>query len=120
MRRYVSNKQVRTKERDEVFFEHIWNTRPHLSEVSLTPLNYEFGKTMFFVFSHVLAKGTYPQFRHYTKNIVLMTLEEHQEWEFRDQKSRELQFVSTMKEVLKEEYYKHAKNNFLFFKNHFQ
>lgn len=119
MRRYVSRKLSRTKEKDEEFFEHIWNTRPHLSEVSLDPLNYEFGKHMFFVFSHVLTKAAYGHFRHYNKNIVLMTWDEHNAWEFGDRTSRELQFVVTLEEVLKQEYYKHAKTNFLFFKGHF-
>lgn len=117
--RRVSAKQRIVKDLDEAFFRHIWETRPHLSEVSLSPLPFVFGKHMFFVFSHVLAKGPYPRFRHYNKNVVLMTLAEHTAWEFGDRSDPQLSWVVTLEDTLKQEYYQHSKTNFLFFKDHF-
>ena len=64
-------------------FREIWNERPHESEVSGEPLPYNFGPGMFFVFSHVLSKGACPQLKLDKRYIILMTIEEHEEWEFR-------------------------------------
>lgn len=59
---------------------------------------------------HVLAKGQnqYPRFKLYEKNILIVTREEHREW---DQGSREAlrtmpewNFVFALEEDLKEEY----------------
>lgn len=64
-------------------FKEIWDEREHKSFVSGTPLNYNFNPKMFFVFSHVLSKGACPALKLDKRFIVLMTLEEHEEWDFR-------------------------------------
>lgn len=83
----VSKKRPDVKKKDYDFFKEIWDSRPHFSEVSGKPLNYEFSPAMFFVFSHVAAKGAYPGLRHWKYNIVLTTQEEHNAWEFTGRES---------------------------------
>jgi hypothetical protein len=57
----------------------IWAERPHFSEVSGRYLG---EMPMSYYFSHVLSRGAYPELSHDKRNIVLMTLDEHQLWEF--------------------------------------
>lgn len=69
-------KKKATGERE--VFEVIWNERKHVSFVSGQPLRNE-AKAWFF--AHVLPKSTYPRFRLLPKNIVLLTFDEHYEWD---------------------------------------
>ena len=64
---------------DSKFFHEIWNERPHNSEITGKTLGSEYNPVFF---SHLLTKGAYPKFRHNKDNILLMTFDEHQEWEF--------------------------------------
>lgn len=66
---------------DGAFFKKLWNERPHISEVSGAELAYNFNPSMYFVFSHVHSKAACPALRHHPKNIVFMTMREHQQWE---------------------------------------
>jgi hypothetical protein len=59
-------------------FKKIWSERPHVSEISGKPL----GKFNVCYFSHVISKGSRPDLRDLKENILLMTFEEHQLWEF--------------------------------------
>lgn len=52
----------------------IWKERPHVSEVSGTPL---YGEPLSIYFDHLLEKETYPQYRYEKWNIALVTWEEH-------------------------------------------
>lgn len=99
------------KKKDREFFKEIWDSRPHFSEVSGKPLNYEFSPAMFFCFSHVASKGAYPSLRHWKYNIVLTTREEHQEWEFMSRKGLgpEFDFKKKMLEHCIQSYYKSYK-----------
>lgn len=97
-----SKKRQEVIDSDIEFFKSIWNERPHISEVSGEHLG-EFDPCYF---SHVLAKGAYPRFRHYKKNIVLCTFEEHQVWEFSDRKDKEIEWIVLLESRLKQEYYK--------------
>lgn len=67
-------------------FREIWDEREHKSEISQIPLAYNFQPSMFFVFSHVMSKGSCPKLLLDKDFIVLMTLREHQLWEFERQK----------------------------------
>lgn len=58
-------------------FEHIWKTRPHVSEVNGEPLGNE-AKAIFF--SHILPKGTYPQYKLNPENVILKTEQQHIDW----------------------------------------
>jgi len=66
--------------KDLEFFMEIWSERDHYSEISGEPL-YEFSPVYF---SHLVTKGSRPDLRHNKDNIVLMTFDEHREWEFGD------------------------------------
>ena len=65
---------------ERTIFEVIWKTRPRKSFISGTILR-DMEQTPFFYncFSHVLAKGQnkWPYFKHYYKNIVLLSPHEH-------------------------------------------
>lgn len=66
------------KKAELAFFVEIWRERIHKSEISGTLLmNFEPC-----YFSHVIPKGSRPDLRLNKLNIVLMTYEEHQLWEF--------------------------------------
>jgi hypothetical protein len=97
-----SKKRKLVVDEDISFFEEIWTTRPHKSEVSGAPLGDEFNVCFF---SHILSKGAYPRFRHNPKNILLMTFEEHQEFEFTDRKDPKWNDVRDLAEELIIEYY---------------
>jgi hypothetical protein len=61
-------------------FNIIWEEREHKSFLSNHPLGVHPGGPMFVnVFAHLLAKGKakYPNFKLYSKNIVLLTPKEH-------------------------------------------
>ena len=76
--------KAKTKPSGEAtMFEVIWNTRPHVSFITGQQLGTE-AKSFFF--AHVLPKSTYPEYRLFMENIVLLTYDEHQAW---DQRSRE-------------------------------
>lgn len=58
-------------------------------------------------FHHVLAKGKYPAFRRYKKNIIIITDDEHTDWHERKEELRtrpEWQWVFELEEELKQEY----------------
>lgn len=90
---------------DSEFFRKIWNERPHFSEVSGKPLGDEMNS---WFFSHVLTKQ-YKYFRHYDKNIVLCTPDEHQQWEFGDRSDPKWEFKKVLAETLRREYYQKFK-----------
>jgi len=64
-----------------VLFQALWNTRPRKSFITGEPLGDE-AKTWYF--AHVLPKSTYPEMRLYDKNIVFLTLEQHEIWDHTD------------------------------------
>lgn len=97
-----SKKQERISKEDEVFFKQIWATRPHYSEVSGDFLGDEYNPCFF---SHILTKAAYPRFRHYEKNICLMTWHEHNEWEFTERKDPKWNELRDEAEELIIEYY---------------
>lgn len=75
------------------------------SEISGTPLGPDYRHIYC---SHILAKGPYPSFRLYHKNIVLKTPEEHHLWETQSHKLKNLpewEWVFKLQELLKQEYY---------------
>jgi hypothetical protein len=61
-----------------ILFKAIWTTRKHKSFVSGEDLGSD-GYP--YHFAHVLPKGKYPDFRLLDRNIVLLTREEHTEWD---------------------------------------
>ena len=56
------------------FFLRIWNKRPHHSQISMDYLGKE---PLSVFFHHILPKEKYPEAEFDEENIVLLTLEEH-------------------------------------------
>jgi len=79
-------------------FEYVWETRPHVSEISGKQLFYKGHYKWHWQMAHVLSRGAYPSYRLNPDNIMLMLPEEHEKQEtfkiFMDKKSK-----------LKREYY---------------
>jgi hypothetical protein len=97
-----SEKQKEVTEQDIAFFKEIWDERPHKCQVTGVELGDEFNVVHF---SHILTKGSYPKFRHYKKNLILMSFEAHQQWEFTDRKHPKWQPWKDLAAELKREYY---------------
>lgn len=57
-----------------VFFLSIWNKRPHKSEISNKYLGKE---PLSIFFHHILPKNKYPAAKLDEENVILLTLEEH-------------------------------------------
>jgi hypothetical protein len=66
----------------QAFYREIWNERPHKSEINGAELPYNFCPDMMFVFSHVHSKASCPALILEKRNVVLMTLRQHHQWEF--------------------------------------
>lgn len=60
------------------FFLEIWKKRQHLSEISGLPL---VGEALSVYFHHILAKEKYPEAALDEENVILLTLEEHNQVE---------------------------------------
>lgn len=76
----------------------IWKKRPHKSEVSGTSLGYEALSTYF---HHILPKEKYPQAALDEENIILLTLNEHDQVESDMYRFEE---VNQRREQLKKKY----------------
>ena len=83
-------------------FDHIWETRPHVSEISGKPLVSKNHMMYHWQFAHILPKGAYPKYRLNPENIMLMTWEEHQSQE-------SFEAFQQRKQELKEKYYSENK-----------
>lgn len=68
------NREPKNTDDMKAFFMEIWHTRPHKSQISGTKLGKE-PLTVFF--HHILPKEKYPQAKYDEENIILLTLEEH-------------------------------------------
>jgi hypothetical protein len=98
-----SEKQKKVTEQDIAFFKEIWGERPHVCQVTGVELGDEFNVCFF---SHILTKGSYPKFRYNKKNLILMSFQAHQDWEFTDRKHPKWQPWKDLSDELIIEYYK--------------
>ena len=97
-------KREENKRKDDEMRLEIWNERPHKCEI--TGEKIEFSPI---VFSHILSKGAYPEYRHKKENIMLVTARIHQIWEFEGDiltKEPRLQKKIDKAKELKQLYYK--------------
>lgn len=78
--RMVAKSKEPVKKSSELrdFFLQLWNKRPHYSEVSGKWLGKE---PLSVFFHHILPKEKYPQAAFDEENIILLTLEEHNQVE---------------------------------------
>ncbi len=93
-------------------FESIWASRAHISFLNGKPLGDD---AYAWFFAHVLrkAKGHYPKFKLYDKNIILLTRSQHEEFdnnvrtpEFLIAKDPRWQKVFDLRDALLKEYEK--------------
>jgi len=80
------------------FFLQIWRKRLHYSQVSMDYLGKE---PLTIYFHHILPKEKYPQAMYDEENIILLTLEEHDNVERDMYKYEE---VNRRRELLKKKY----------------
>jgi hypothetical protein len=80
------------------FFLQIWKKRQHLSEISGLPL---VGEPLSVYFHHILPKEKYPQAALDEENIILLTLNEHDQVESDIYRFEE---VNNRREHLKQKY----------------
>jgi len=97
--------RVKKKTGELAMFMQIWEGRPHVSEVSGTPIH-QFDIRCF---AHILSKGAYPSFRLKKENVLLVTPEEHHELDFGSTEGFKWKKVKLKKEELKREYYTKTK-----------
>ena len=81
-------------------FVHIWNTRPHVCQVTGTLIR------RFDVrgFSHLCPKSSYPEGRLDEENIWLVQPEIHEEWETTDKSDPKFKAKLEHREKMKEKY----------------
>jgi hypothetical protein len=84
-------------------FNHIWDTRPHVSELSGEPLLPPNAMKWIWQFLHVLPKGSYPKYKLREENIILALPAEHANQEQYEK------FIER-RDQLKREYYKEFYN----------
>jgi hypothetical protein len=92
-------------------FIEIWNTRPHVSEVSGEPL----GNVMKPIFFSHLLPASYPYYATNPDNIILKTAQEHHDWQFTSRidlvkKDPRWQKILDKYEMLKEKYFEEFGN----------
>ena len=93
-----SEEVIRQISEMQEFFLQIWKRRLHYSQVSMDYLGSE-PLTIFF--HHILPKEKYPQAKHDEDNIILLTLEEHDNVE-RDMYKYEI--INIMRQKLLKKY----------------
>lgn len=84
-------------------FAYVWETRPHISELTGKPLLPKGHFQFHWQFLHVLSKGAYPAYKLNHDNIILALPEEHERQE-------DYQYFNDKKEELKRQYYKEIYN----------
>lgn len=84
-------------------FEYVWETRPHISELSGKPLLPKGNFKWHWQFLHVLPKGSYPSYKLNPDNIMLGLPEEHE-------KQEEFMVFRIKYDELKQRYYKEVYN----------
>lgn len=123
----INRKRSRTPKRETVqvngsdigereIFEQIWlglEPKERVSFVTGKQLPDQHSARAWY-FSHVLPKGRskYPMFKFYRKNIVLMTFNEHQLWEYQKYKIKgdpKWAHVFELEKQLKDEYREHKR-----------
>ena len=69
---------------DDRFFRWMWKHRPHVCQEYFAPLH-EYSAVHI---SHIITKGSHPEMRYDPRNINILSLKAHNEWEFGTQEQR--------------------------------
>jgi hypothetical protein len=94
-KRKVPTKILQIIERDERFYEYIFNNSEHKCEecgcnLPDTFRSYEGKVVARFQYSHILTKGAYQKFRWHKLNWNRLCLDDHEKWERGDRKSMKI------------------------------
>jgi hypothetical protein len=92
------DEEIRQISEMQQFFLQIWKKRQHLSEISGLPL---VGEPLSVYFHHILPKEKYPEAALDEENIILLTLNEHNQVESDIYRYEE---VNKRREYLKQKY----------------
>ena len=92
------DEEIRQISEMQQFFLQIWKKRQHLSEISGLPL---VGEPLSVYFHHILPKNKYPEAALDEENIILLTLNEHNQVESDIYRYEE---VNKRREYLKQKY----------------
>ncbi len=92
------DEEIRQISEMQQFFLQIWKKRQHLSEISGLPL---VGEPLSVYFHHILPKEKYPEAALDEENIILLTLNEHDQVESDIYRFEE---VNKRREYLKQKY----------------
>ena len=84
-------------------FNYVWDTRPHISEISKQPLLPKGSSQWHWQFLHILPHGSYPSYKFNPENIMLATVKEHEHQE-------SIPEFKERYEQLKQQYYKEVYN----------
>lgn len=90
--------EIKKNYKERKFFDEIWGSRDHSSQLSGYPLFPRGHFKWHWQFLHVLPKGSYPKFRFFKYNILLGTPEEHE-------KQDQFPVFRERKEMLRKIYY---------------
>lgn len=83
---------------NEKFYKYIWNNKKHYCEECLKPLkNYSAS-----FISHILSRGSSPEIAHDVRNVNILCLDHHNQWEFGNKKimriyPKNIQIIKTLK-----------------------
>ncbi len=100
LKRTPIKKKPRKVTGELLVFKMIFSEREHVSEVSGIKIE-AFDVR---IFSHILPKSTYPKYRLLKENIIIITPEEHQEWEFGSRTDSKWDHVKEKAEELRQRY----------------
>lgn len=91
-----------TTEENEKFYRWCWEHLPHRCEECLRPLN-EYSAVYV---SHILTRGAHPEIAHDPRNINILCLKHHNQWENGERRSMRIWLKNQQTiEQLKREYY---------------
>lgn len=86
---------------NERFYRYMWENKPHHCEECLKPLNHYSASFI----SHILSRGSSPEMAHDVRNINILCLKHHNQWETGERKTMRI-FAGNQKiiQTLKKEY----------------
>lgn len=75
-------------------------------QVCGTPLGTRIEQARAFNFAHILGKGAYPRFKYLVRNIWLLCLQCHTDWDFGAKSDEKFEELRKEEQTLKELYFK--------------
>lgn len=86
---------------NEMFYRYMWENKPHICEECQKPLNFYSSSFI----SHIISRGSSPEMAHDVRNINILCLKHHNQWETGERKTMRI-FAGNQKiiQTLKKEY----------------